>query len=198
MKRLVAAVMAVLFFACAPAAVAQTPRHNELGRQFVEALLTDSVFEEMLKQTSGSFSTAFSNNPNIPADWAPLMDEAAREELLAKRQLLMEIMGRGMARHFTEAELEVAAKFFRSPGGRKIMAASLSGQGNPPLTRAEEKELDKLYRSPAGQSFFGKKDALDTAFKSLESEFIRAFVPGLMRRFGEKVEAYEASRRAAA
>lgn len=196
MRRFVAAVLALLVFAWASTAAAQTTRHQDLGRQFVETMLPADSYNQMLATMSGKFTQTFTRESNIPVEWAPLMEEAAREEMSAIKPLVLQIMGNGMARYFSEAELEFGIAFYRSSAGRKIMAASRAN-AKASLTAAEERELDRLYRSPAGRSFFAKGDTIEQAFESVETEFVRTLLPGLMRRFGEKAEAFEAARRAA-
>jgi len=188
------AIAAVLTFITAPMAVAQDARHRALSTEFASVIFDIYGFDALMSDMADEVSKGVASDADFPSDWAPLLIEAAREEMEVDRQGMMALFGREFGRDFTEAELEVGIAFFRSSGGRALVSASLRNAPTPQLTRAQQRELDKIMNTPAGRAFSAKADRFNPQIDNIKGEFIRMFTPGFFRRFGEKAEAFEAAR----
>lgn len=123
------------------------------------------------------------------------------------------IVGRFFAQYFTIAELRAAVALYDGPYGKEIranmvgqataVATVLSGDtGAPPaepakLSPGAQKALDDWKASRDGKSFTAKLGTgmeKHPAFKPMLMDLIAEYLPGAMRRVGEKTEAVEAAR----
>lgn len=199
MKHILAAIGMLLLIASAPVAHAQSARHAQLSTQLMELMFEGPIFDRMIEAMADGVRTSMSTDPHFPTEWVPLFQEAAAEEMARDRPRIVALMGADLGRNFTEAELEAGVKVMTSSGGRALFRAGVDGAATPQLTRAQERELDAIYRTKAGRSFLEKLEKLQAnMFDSATREIVRELLPGIFRRFGEKAEAYEAARRPAA
>ncbi len=136
--------------------------------------------------------------------WFKLAGDAAWEEFEHDRPAFEVIIGRFMAKRFTETELRAAVELFDGPYGKEIrtsMMGSIASHnaGAPTLTPAAGKAMSRFANSEAGSSFLAKMKDLDKdpAFEDAAFDAVAEWMPGVMRRWGEKAEAAEEARKAA-
>lgn len=192
------------FLAAAGAALcivfAGAPAHAgdpALGKRVISAVLTAPGVEDgFAKAITEGVASGLGANSDFPPEWNPLFVEAAREEALAKKEVFATVLGALLARNMTDEELQAGVALMENAYTRTAIAASLSGGKAklPEPTAAERRELDKLMKSKGMQGFTSKMQVLGRLDAQTKTDLIRALAPGMLRRFGEKAEAFEAAR----
>jgi hypothetical protein len=121
---------------------------------------------------------------------------AVAEELDHDMPVIDSMLGQALGKTFTDDEMKVGVQIVSDPNLRLIYLAAQDG-GRPPNVQIAKATEDALA-TPAGQSFAGKLQTLNTVLEPLLVEVTATVVPGALRRFGEKAEAVEVKNRAAA
>jgi hypothetical protein len=176
-------------FETARAAPASEPTaHEQHAILFVRAMIDAFGLHQMLSGAGLEESI-----DDYPEDWRPTILEAVEEEMQARREVMFATIARAIQGQFTDEELLAGAALFSSDVGKAIMRAAAQNQTMPTLSRSQQRDLDALGRVPGADSLFRKFQRLN--FDTLDhQEAMRQLAPGLFRRMGEKLEAYEAAR----
>lgn len=196
MRFLIALLASVMLLWGEPAGAQTSARTEAKATELSAIIFSGEMFDALMTHVEGEFRSSFGAE-QLPTAWEPLFVAAMREEMALRRPELIVIFGRYMFSGFTEAELDVGLQLMRLEGARKVFIAGAAGGPTPTLTRQEERELERVYRMPGGSSFIQKMARIDTNTPpESEEAMVRLIVPGMMRRFGEKAEAYERARTA--
>jgi hypothetical protein len=104
---------------------------------------------------------------------------------------------------FTLGELRIGVAAMDTPASmtffKAIAAAKEAGKPSPDPSPEAVKTFQRLIKDKDGRSFLDKLTKFNSGMmKDLEQPMAVEMVPGLLRRFGEKAEAAEARRKAAA
>src|ERR1700761_2083304 len=189
MKRLLPFLLA---FAIAPAAHAAP---TGLQLQMADKLLDFIDFKAQVRQGMETSTLPDSLLITRP-DWKPLFKAAVAEELDHDMPVIDSMVGKSLADTFSDDEIRIGLKIISDPNLRLVYLAAQNG-GRPPEVQIAKTTEDALA-SPAGQAFANKLQTVNTVFQPLLVEVTATLVPGALRRFGEKAEALEVQRRAAA
>jgi hypothetical protein len=195
MKRLLPVLLAAtltILGAIAPAAHAAT---TALQLQMADKLLDFIDFKAQVRlgmETSTLPDALLDTRP----DWKPLFKAAVAEELDHDMPVIDSMVGKSLADTFSDDEIRIGLKIISDPNLRLVYLAAQNG-GRPPEVQIAKATEDALA-SPAGQAFANKLQTVNTVFQPLLVEVTATVVPGALRRFGEKAEALEVQKRAAA
>jgi hypothetical protein len=183
------AALAVLSATRASAAV--TPLQAQMAEKMLEFI--DFKTQVQLGMEASTLPQALlSTRP----DWTPLFKAAIGEEVDHDMPVIDSMVGQALGKTFTDAELQVGLKIVSDPNLRRIYIAAQNG-GRPPDVEIAKATEDALA-TPAGQSFASKLQTINDTFQPLLVDVTATLVPGVLRRFGEKAEAIEVQKRAAA
>lgn len=183
---------ALLALAPAAASAQATPGEERLATELVDTLLRSGNLSDLLRRELPTLSQDLVGQRWFKPAWRPLIEEAAIEEFEADKPKIGAVVGRLLAQEMTEDELRAGVEFFRTQAGRAVISAALSGAAPPSLKPADFVTLGRILQSPAGQSFARKLNALGSENEALQNALTAEVFPGMMRRFGQKVEAAEA------
>jgi hypothetical protein len=194
-----------------------TPEAVELSHHLVGLVLdqisrSKSVFDAGVATVEGKMKEQADKNPGGTAalayqrfaGWPRMFADAAWEELDQDKPVLSDILGGYIAHHFTEAELRRTVALLEGPVGQEAPAAIVASVGKKGSSLAfspqAQRALDDYKASPEGKSVKAKLASLahDKSFEPVAFDVIAAWFPGTARRWGEKAEAAEKARRAAA
>lgn len=129
-------------------------------------------------------------------EWKTLFRAAIAEELDHDMPVIDSMVGQALGATFTDDEIKVGLTIVSDPNLRLIYLAAQNGV-RPPEVQIGKAAEDALA-TPAGQSFANKLQTINGVFQPLLVEVTATVVPGALRRFGEKAEAVEVQKRAAA
>lgn len=174
----------------AAASAAVTP----LQAQMAQKMLEFNDFKGQVQQ--GMENTLPATLLGTRPDWTPMFKAAVAEELDHDMPVIDSMLGQALGKTFTEDELKVGLTIVSDPNLRVIYLAAQNG--TPPPNVQIAKATEDALATPAGQSFAGKLQTLNTVLEPLLVEVTATVVPGALRRFGEKAEAVEVKNRAAA
>jgi hypothetical protein len=192
MRTLIPALAAALALLAAPAShAAVTP----LQAQMAQKMLDFIDFKSQV-QAGMEASTLPGALLDTRPDWRPLFKAAVADELAHDMPVIDSMVGQTLGGTFTDDEIKAGLTIVSDPNLRIIYLAAQSG-GRPPDVQIAKATEDALA-TPAGQSFAGKLQTIDGVFQPLLVDVTATLVPGVLRRFGEKAEAAEVQRRAAA
>ena len=194
MKRMLAAAGLALALSWGGLATAQQPSPRErAGAELMDAFLRAADFAAMMRKQMPALSSGLSREPWFKAEWRPLLEEAFLEEMAHDRDKVGLIMGRGVADVMSEDEMRAGLALLQTEGGRAMIAAAGRGDRNPPkLTRQQQRDMERVLATPAGRGFASKMDRIDFSSKPARYALLAEIFPGVLRRFGEKVEALDA------
>lgn len=193
--RRVATILAMLLVcggaSTASAADTGKPTKLELAIGVSREMMTAVDFKQLV-------ATSVTNAPNnemfaMEPEWKPLLVEAFRVQLDRDEDFLLTLIGKEIATKFSEEELTVGQLILRDPSMQAILRNAIKGQTEslPPPS----KELRRLLGTPAGQYFVLKLRTSNDFLKPVQSRLIAGVMPGVLREFGERAGALEASRR---
>ena len=139
-KALIVALGAAAMFA-APVAQAQdaqpSARQLELARRLFNDMHMDQMMAAMTRQMAPAMTAQMrKSNPNISAEQAQAISEAAHESMSAVMPKLIERMIPLYATTLTQKELEDTVAFYEGPSGKAILAKlpQISAQIVPIMT----------------------------------------------------------------
>jgi len=133
-------------------------------------------------------------------EWVGLFRQSIVEEVEQNRPKLDHLLGVRFARYYTLEELQAGSEMMRGPFGdyfTSVIAAGSRQQAAPPITREAQEAATRFSRRPAARQFLAKMAGLQAAMGDVKGDFVIAFMPGMLRRFADKIEADEATRAAA-
>lgn len=192
MKRVVLAIaLALLAAPIARAAPAATPLQMEMAGKML-----DFIDFKSQVQLGMEGSTLPQSLLSTRPEWAGLFKAAVGEEVDHDMPVIDSIVGQALGKTFTDDELRIGLKIVSDPSLRAIYIAARNG-GRPPEVQIAKATEDALA-TPAGQSFAAKLQTLNDTLQPLLVDVTATVVPGALRRFGEKAEAIEVQKRAAA
>jgi len=194
MKPVLPALLVLAALAIAPAAHA-APAATPLQLQMADKMLEFIDFKAEVQkgmETSTLPDAVLDTRP----DWRPILKTAIAEELEHDMPVIDSMVGKVLGETFTDDELRIGLKIVSDPNLRIIYLAAQNG-GRPPEVEIAKATEDALS-SPAGQAFANKLQTVNTVFQPLVVEVTATLIPGVLRRFGEKTEAEEVQKRAAA
>jgi hypothetical protein len=180
------------FLALTTAAAAE-PTRDEQATHIVTVLFDAMHFDTMMQDKLQGF--AGPGLTGLPEDWRPLMKQAAVDELAHDKPVMYAIFGRQLAAKLTDGQLAAGTALVADARVVAFFAAAASGQPAPALSKADQRDLERLTKSPDARSFAEALKGSGADLEGAKDELVREFVPGFFRRFGELAEAAEAARR---
>ena len=183
-----------LVLALAAPAVTSAAPVTPLQAQMAAKMLEFNDFKAQVQQ--GMENTLPPSLLATRPEWQGMFKAAVAEELDHDMPVIDSMLGQALGKTFTDEEMKVGVQIVSDPNLRLIYLAAQNG-GRPPNVQIAKATEDALA-TPAGQSFAGKLQTLDTVLEPLLVEVTATVVPGALRRFGEKAEAVEVQKRAAA
>lgn len=188
---ILAAVVAFAAPVLAHAAPAATPLQIQLASRLLEFIdFKNSARRGM--ETSTLPPELLATRP----DWAPTFRAAIADELDHDMPVIESMVGQALGKALTDDEIKAGMQIVSDANLRAIYIAAQNGAPEPNVQIAKASE-DTLA-TPAGQSFAGKLQTINTVLQPVLLEVTATVVPGALRRFGEKAEAAEVAHRATA
>ncbi len=132
----------------------------------------------------------------VRPDWTPMFKTAMTEELEHDMPVIESMLASGLRKTFSDDEMKAGLQIVSDKGLKAIYMAAQNGAPEPAVEVA--KATEDLLATPAGQSFASKLQTIHTVLDPVQIEVMATVMPGVMRRFGEKAEASEVAKRAAA
>jgi hypothetical protein len=189
--------LATVLFLLAPAAVraATTPAAGPAQTQLAAKLL------DFIDYKAGVRARMTGSNlpPELVAlrpDWETLWKQSMAEELDHDMPTIESMVGRALVKTFSDEEMKAGLQIISDPGLKAIYLAAQNGAKPPDATLA--KATDDLMNTPAGSGFVAKLQKIDDVMAPVQLEVMATVMPGVMKRFGEKADAAEVQKRAAA
>jgi len=133
----------------------------------------------------------------VRPDWETLWRQAMAEELDHDMPTIESMVGQALVKTFTDDEMKAGLQIVGDPGLKAIYLAAQNG-AQPPQGATVTKATDDLMNTPNGSSFVGKLQKIDAVMDPVQLEVMATVMPGVMKRFGEKADAAEVQKRAAA
>jgi hypothetical protein len=197
MRRLLVPLAAALALAASSPALAEAPRPaaTPLQAQLAGKLL------DFIDYKNGVRARMTGSNlpPELVAvrpDWEGLWKQAMAEELDHDMPTIESMVGQALVKTFTEDEMKAGLQIVADPALKAIYLAAQNSAQPPRVTVA--KATDDLMNTPAGSSFVAKLQKIDAVMDPVQIEVMATVMPGVMKRFGEKADAAEVQKRAAA
>ena len=194
MNRAIPSLLAALAFATAPSAFA-APAATPLQSQMAEKMLDFIGFKAQVQLSMENGTLPLSLLDTRP-DWKSMFKAAIAEELDHDMPVIDSMIGQTLGKTFTDDELKVGLKIVSDPNLRAIYTAAQNGAPVPDVQIS--KATEDALATPAGQAFAGKLQTINDALAPQLVDVTATLVPGALRRFGEKADAAEIARRAAA
>ncbi len=198
MKRLLLPLAAALALAMAGPALAQASRAaaaTPLQAQLAAKLL-DFIDYKAGVRARMTGSTLPPELLTVRPEWEGLWRQAMTEELDHDMPTIESMVGQALVKTFTEDEMKAGLQIVADPALKAIYLAAQSGSQPPSVTVA--KATDDLMNTPSGSSFVAKLQKIDDVMDPVQVEVMATVMPGVMKRFGEKADAAEVQKRAAA
>jgi hypothetical protein len=200
MNRLLLPLAAVLALAAAEPAVAQAARAATPAARPLQAQLAAKLLDFIDYKASVRARMAGSTLPPellaVRPEWEGLWRQAMTEELDHDMPTIESMVGKALVTTFTDDEMKAGMQIVADPALKAIYLAAQSGAQPPSVTVA--KATDDLMNTPTGASFVAKLQKIDEVMSPVQIEVMATVMPGVMKRFGEKADAAEAQKRAAA
>jgi hypothetical protein len=133
----------------------------------------------------------------VRPDWDPIFRQALADELDHDMPVIESMIGVALGKTFSVNEMQAGLKIVADPGLKAIYTAAQNHAPEPPGA-AVSKETDALMDTPAGGSFVKKLQTISDVMDPVQIEVMATLMPGVFKRFGEKAEAAEVTKRAAA
>ena len=197
MKRLFLPLAAALAVAAATPALAQAPRAGATPLQAqLAAKLLDFIDYKAGVRARMTGSTLPPQLLAIRPEWEGLWRQAMTEELDHDMPTIESMVGQALVTTFSDDEMKVGLQIVADPALKAIYLAAQNGAQPPQVTVA--KATDDLMNTPNGSSFVGKLQKIDDVMGPVQLQVMATVMPGVMKRFGEKADAAEVQKRAAA
>lgn len=121
-----AASLAVLALAAAPAAAQPSAKSLDLARRYAKALNMEGTLVSMMGTMMPTLmdQIAQRNGGTVPPEVRSILTEVMEESTQAMTPRMIEAMLPAVAETFTEAELQAAVDYYESPLGRSFVAKS--------------------------------------------------------------------------
>lgn len=132
----------------------------------------------------------------VRPEWEGLWKQAMAEELDHDMPTIESMVGQALVKTFSDDEMKAGLQIVSDPALKAIYLAAQNGGKPPPVSVA--KATDDLMNTPAGSAFVSKLQKIDTVMDPVQIEVMATVMPGVMKRFGEKADAAEVQKRAAA
>jgi hypothetical protein len=174
---------------------AATPASGKLEVQLASRLLDFIDYKNAVRRGMEG-STLPAELLAVRPDWSPMFKAAMTDELDHDMPVLESMLGAGLRKTFTDDEMKAGMQIVSDKGLKAIYLAAQNGAPEPAVEVA--KATEDLLATPAGQSFATKLQTINTVLDPVQIEVMATVMPGVMRRFGEKAEAAEVQKRAAA
>jgi len=197
MKRLLLPLAAALAFAASTPTLAQAQRAAATPLQAqLAAKLLDFIDYKAGVRARMTASTLPPPLVAVRPEWEGLWRQAMTEELDHDMPTIESMVGQALGKTFTDDEIKVGMQIVADPALKAIYLAAQSGAQPPSVTVA--KATDDLMNTPSGSSFVSKLQKIDDVMDPVQIEVMATVMPGVMKRFGEKADAAEVQKRAAA
>lgn len=197
MKRLLLPLVAALALAASAPALAQASRGAGPPLQTqLAAKLLDFIDYKAGVRARMTGSTLPPELVAVRPEWEGLWKQAMAEELDHDMPTVESMVGQALVKTFTDDEMKAGLQIVADPALKAIYLAAQSGAQPPQVTVA--KATDDLMNTPAGSSFVSKLQKIDDVMNPVQLEVMATVMPGVMKRFGEKADAAEVRKRAAA
>jgi hypothetical protein len=118
------------------------------------------------------------------------------EELDHDMPTIESMVGQALVNTFSDDEMKAGLQIVADPALKAIYLAAQNGAQPPQVTVA--KSTDDLMNTPTGSSFVTKLQKIDDVMDPVQLQVMATVMPGVMKRFGEKADAAEVQKRAAA
>jgi hypothetical protein len=195
MKFMVAALTLVLAGAAAPAAwAADDKAQGEKVAIDVAIAMYGPAYKRMLHDALVPPLTDGMSGVMRP-EWRGYVAEAVDEELDADASAVCAILGRGLAMTATPDELAAGLVAVRDPAIQTVLkgVAEKKPQGDQKI--APSAETQAALTSPAGRGFAQKVFGnIAKVVDPVREDLLRAVMPGVFRRLGQKASADERRR----
>jgi hypothetical protein len=170
-----------------------------LGASLAQKFLAAMDFNRTMEK---SFSSErFADLAKMRPEWPAMISEAVVTTIEESPQEIANLMGRFYAATFSTGELRSAVAYLQTPGGAaflNVMHETAMGRPRPALSPEDQAALNRMRATPDGAAFFNRLAASKATANSFATDFMVVVLPKAMRRFGEKADAAEAARQAAA
>jgi hypothetical protein len=201
MKRIVLPLAAALALAASAPALAQAPRPGAgSGGTPVQAQLAAKLLDFIdYKATVRARMTGSTLPPDLVAvrpEWEALWRQSMAEELDHDMPTIESMVGQALVKTFTDDEMKAGLQIVADPALKAIYLAAQS-HAQPPQVSVS-KATDDLMNTPTGSSFVSKLQKIDDVMDPVQLQVMATVMPGVMKRFGEKADAAEVQKRAAA
>jgi hypothetical protein len=196
MKRLLLPLAAALAVAASGPTLAQAPRAATPLQAQMAAKLLDFIDYKAGVRARMTSSTLPPPLVAVRPEWEGLWRQAMTEELDHDMPTIESMVGQALGKTFTDDEIKVGLQIVGDPALKAIYLAAQSGAQPPSVTVA--KATDDLMNTPSGSSFVSKLQKIDDVMDPVQIEVMATVMPGVMKRFGEKADAAEVQKRAAA
>ncbi|HEY4029687.1 MAG TPA: hypothetical protein VGM25_05045 [Caulobacteraceae bacterium] len=187
-----AATAPTLALAQAPRGAAATPPQTQLAAKLLDFI--------DYKASVRAHMTGSNLPPELVAvrpDWEAMWRQAMGEELDHDMPTIESMVGQALVKTFTEDEMKAGMQIVSDPGLKAVYLAAQNG-AQPPQGASVSKATDDLMNTPNGSSFVSKLQKIETVMDPVQIEVMATVMPGVMKRFGEKADAAEVQKRAAA
>jgi hypothetical protein len=196
MKRLLSSLAAILALAASDPALAQAPRAATPLQAQLAAKLLDFIDYKAGVRARMTGSTLPPELVAVRPEWTGLWRLAMAEELDHDMPTIESMVGQALVKTFTDDEMKAGMQIVADPALKAIYLAAQSGAQPPQVTVA--KATDDLMNTPTGSSFVTKLQKIGDVMDPVQLEVMATVMPGVMKRFGEKADAAEVQKRAAA
>ena len=199
MRPLLLPLAAALALTAAAPALAQAPRGAAASAPLqaqLAAKLLDFIDYKASVRAGMTISTLPPPLLAVRPEWDGLWRQSMTEELDHDMPVIESMVGQALVKTFTEDEMKAGLQIVADPGLKAIYLAAQNG-GRPPSVSVS-KATDDLMNTPTGSSFVSKLQKIDAVMDPVQIEVMATVMPGVMKRFGEKADAAEVQKRAAA
>jgi len=186
---------AAAWAAAAPAAAAAASAAQPLQAQLAAKLL-DFIDYKSGVRARMTGSTLPPELLAVRPEWEGLWKQAMTEELDHDMPTIESMVGQALVNTFSDDEMKAGLQIVGDPALKAIYLAAQNGAQPPSVTVA--KATDDLMNTPSGSSFVSKLQKIDDVMDPVQLQVMATVMPGVMRRFGEKADAAEVQKRAAA
>jgi hypothetical protein len=169
------------------------PGAVRLADVMLDVFYSRDVVTRTASQLSGNLPTQW------PANWSPLLIEAALEETAADRPRLEQDLATELTAHFTTDEIQIGLYFLTSSAGNAYLQ-KLAGDENTTDAADQQRSamaLAQLQSTSTGRDFARKLAEFSDYSQEVRRVSNAYWVPGVFGRFGAKLEAARAAALAA-
>ena len=197
MRRTLICLATALAIAGASPALAQAPRAATPLQAQLAAKLLDFIDYKNSVRARMSGSNLPPELVALRPEWEGQWKQAMGEELDHDMPTIESMVGQGLVKTFTDDVMKAGLRIDADPALKAIYLAAQAGARAPAGVEVS-KATDTLMNTPAGASFVSKLQKIDDVMDPIQLEVMATVMPGVMKRFGEKADAAEVSKRAAA